>query len=104
MTLEAIRTITELEEKSRMEKTEAEARVKKALAEVEREGAAQMQKTRDNAAEKGRELLRQAEERAAESAAEIAAQAERESQTLRAAAEKRLDEAAEFIVGRVVKS
>lgn len=104
MTLEAIRTIAELEEKNRTDKAEAEARIKRALAEVDREGEAQLQKTRENAAEKGKALLRKAEARAADAAAEISAQAERESQILRAAAEKHLDEAAEFIVGRVVKS
>ena len=53
MTMDAIRKVTEIEEKGRAEKAEAEARVKQALSEAEREGAAQLQKARRDAAEKG---------------------------------------------------
>ena len=104
MTMDAIRKVTEIEEKGRAEKAEAEARVKQALSEAEREGAAQLQKARRDAADKGKELLRQAEARAAEAAAEIAKRAEGESNALRSAAKGRLEEAAKLIVGRVVKS
>ena len=104
MSMEAIRKVTQVEEKSRADKAEAEARVRKALSDAEREGEAQLQKARNAAAEQGRVLLREAEERAAGKAAEIAAQAQRESEQLRAAAKRRLDEAADYIVGRVVKS
>ena len=56
------------------------------------------------AAEAGKQLLREAEERAAEAAVEIAKDAGRESDQLRGKARSRMDEAAKFIVGRVVKS
>ncbi len=102
--MEAIRKVTEIEEKGRAEKAEAEARVKKALADAEREGEALLRKARGDAAERNKTLLRQAEERAASAAAKIAADAEKESNQLRAAAKGRLDEAADYIVGRVVKS
>ncbi len=62
-----------------------------------------MQRTRAAGAESGRELLRQAEERAAVQAAKTAKKAEADAETLKAAAGKRLEAAAEFIVGRVVK-
>lgn len=104
MSMEAIRKVTEVEEKSRADKAEAEARVKKALSDAEREGEAQLQKARAAAAEQGKAMLKEAEERAAVKAAEIAAEAEKESDKLRAAAKRRLDEAADYIVGRVVKS
>ena len=58
---------------------------------------------RAGAAEDGKKLLRQAEEKAAGRAAEIGRAAEAESAALREAAGKHLEEAAEFIVGRVVK-
>ncbi|MCR5826215.1 MAG: hypothetical protein K6G54_06595 [Oscillospiraceae bacterium] len=104
MTMEAIERVTQLEQKTRADKAEAEARVRHALAEAEREGEALLQKTRSDAAEKGKALLRQAEARAAQTAAEIAGNAERECDALREKAGARLDEAAEYIVGRVVKS
>ncbi|MBE6909337.1 MAG: hypothetical protein E7474_07165 [Ruminococcaceae bacterium] len=104
MTMEAIEQITELENRSRAEKADAEARVKQALSEAEREGQAQLQKARHEASDHGKELLRQAEERAAKAAEEIAKRAEAESDALRKAARGRLDEAAEMIVGRVVNS
>ena len=47
--------------------------------------------------------MRQAEEAAAARSAEIGRTAEAEGEALRQTAEKHLEEAAEFIVGRVVK-
>ena len=104
MTMEAIEKVVAVEEKSRADKAEAEARVKQALAEAEHEGQAQLQKARREAAENGRELLKRAEERAAQTAEEIAERARGESDALRTAAKSRMEEAAEMIVGRVVKS
>lgn len=104
MTMEAIQKIVELEQRGRAEKADAENRVKQALAEAEQEGHALLLRTRREAAENGKELLRQAEERAARAAEEIAKRAQAESEALCASAKGRLDEAAEMIVGRVVKS
>ena len=104
MTMDDIRKVTEIEEKGRADKADAEARIRQALAEAEREGNARLQQTRRDAAEDGKKLLQEAEERAAEAAAEIAKTAEGESDQLRARARSRMDEAAKFIVGRVVKS
>ena len=50
-----------------------------------------------------RELLRQAEARAAARGDEIGQEAQAEAERLRREAEKRLDMAADLIVGRVVK-
>ena len=104
MTMEAIEKVAAVEEKGRADKADAEARVKQAIAEAEHEGQAQLQKARRDAAEYGRELLKRAEERAAETAREIAERARGESDALRAAAKGRMEQAAEMIVGRVVKS
>lgn len=52
---------------------------------------------------RGRELLRQAEARAAARGDEIGQEAQAEAERLRREAEKRLDMAADLIVGRVVK-
>ena len=80
----------------------AEAEARKIVADAEREGLALLQQARTAAAENGRKLLREAEERAAEKAAEISRTAEAESAALQKAAGEHLEEAAEFIVGRVV--
>ena len=53
--------------------------------------------------DRGRELLRQAEARAAARGDEIGQEAQAEAERLRREAEKRLDMAADLIVGRVVK-
>ena len=53
-------------------------------------------------AEEGKALMKAAESRAAQKAEEIQRNAEKEADTLRKTAEQRLEEAAEFIVGRVV--
>ena len=50
----------------------------------------------------GKALMKAAESRAAQKAEEIQRNAEKEADTLRKTAEQRLEEAAEFIVGRVV--
>ena len=87
MSLEAIEKVTQVESEVRERRAAAEAEAKQLVADAEKEGQALLQRRRSEAAEAGRELLRQAEERA----------------KLREAAEKRLEAAAEFIVGRVVK-
>ena len=102
MSLEAIERVTQVEQNSQERKTAAEAEARQIVADAERQGLALLQQTRAAAAENGRKLLRKAEERAAEKAAEIDRTPEAESAALQKAAGKHLDEAAEFIVGRVV--
>ena len=98
MSLEAIEKVTQVETEA------AEAEAKQIVADAEKEGQALLQKRRSAGAEAGRELLRQAEERAAAVAAKTAQAAEEDAAKLRAAAEKHLEAAAEFIVGRVVSN
>ena len=103
MSLEAIEKVTQIEQQSQERKAAAEAEARQIVANAEREGLALLQQVRADATEDGRKLLRKAEERAAEKAAEIGRAAESESAALREAAGRNLEEAAEFIVGRVVK-
>lgn len=104
MTMEAIQKVTELENKGRENKAEMENRIRQAIAESERQGAARLEETRREINEKYKNLLRQAEAHGAMVAGRIAQKAESDSDALRAEAKSRLDEAAEYIVGRVVKS
>ena len=103
MPLEAIENITRVEADNRERKASAEAKAKQIVADAQREGLALLQQTRADAADRGRELLRQAEERAAAQSAEISRGAHVEGEALRRDAESRLDAAADFIVGRVVR-
>lgn len=103
MSLEAIEKVTQVEQENQERKAAAEAEARQIVANAEREGLALLQQTRAAAAEEGKALLRQAEERAAQRSAEIAQAAEAEGGALREAAGRHLEEAAEFIVGRVVK-
>ena len=86
MSLEAIEKVTQVEAENKARKAAAEAEAQRIVADAEREGLALLQKARTDAAESGKELLRQAEAAA-----------------LRETAGQHLEEAAEFIVGRVVK-
>ena len=86
MPLEVIENITRVEADNRERKASAEAKAKQIVADAQRDGLALLQQTRAAAADRGREMLRQAE-----------------AERLRREAEKRLDTAADLIVGRVVK-
>ena len=103
MSLEAIEKVTQVENEVRERRAAAEAEAKQIVANAEKEGQALLQRTRSAGVDAGRELLRQAEERAAAAAAKTAQAAEKDAAALRDTAGKRLEAAAEFIVGRVVK-
>ncbi|MCI8398842.1 MAG: hypothetical protein HFF86_10250 [Oscillibacter sp.] len=103
MSLEAVEKVSKVEGEVRERRTAAEAEARQIVSGAEKDGLALLQRTRAEAAESGKALLRQAEEKAAKRAEEIARAAGQDADALRRAAEKRLEEAAEFIVGRVVK-
>ena len=75
-----------------------------AMRQVTEAGKAALAQARADAEAQVKELLRQAEDRAAGHAAEVMAQAEQACAALRKRAEERLDQAADTIVGRVVKT
>lgn len=102
MSLEAIEKVTQVELNLQERKTSAEAEARQLVADAEREGFALLQRVRSAAADHAKQTLKQAEERAAQRASEIGRTAEAESAALREAAGKYLEEAAEFIVERVV--
>lgn len=102
MSLEAIRKVAEIEEQVQERKLIAEAEAHQMIADAEKAGAVNVQKTRNEVAENAKLLLKQAEERATEKTAEIQRAAEAESSALREKAAKHMEEAVEFIVGRVV--
>ena len=102
MSLEAIREVTEVEKQMLERKSAAEAEARQIISDAESRGNQLLQQVREKAAEEGGTCLKEAESRAEAKAAEIQKLILEESNELRGAAEKHLDEAAEFIVGRVV--
>ena len=100
--MDIIQKVVDVEDYQLQRKAAAEAEAKQIIAEAERNGLALLQQTREAAAESGKALLREAEDRAAQRAGEIQKAAEREAGALREAAGRHLEEAAEFIVERVV--
>ena len=102
MSLEAIRKVTEVEKQMLECKSAAEAEARQILSDAENRGNQLLQQLREKAAEEGRTCLKEAEARAEAKSAEIQKLVLEESNELRRAAEKHLDEAVEFIVGRVV--
>ena len=103
MSLEAIRKVTEVEKLMLERKAAAEAEARQILSDAENRGIRLLQQVRDESAEEGNACLKEAESQAEAKAAEIQKRVLEESDALRKAAEKHLDEAVEFIVGRVVK-
>ena len=87
MPLEVIENITRVEADNRERKASAEAKAKQIVADAQRDGLALLQQTRAAAADRD----------------EIGQEAQAEAERLRREAEKRLDMAADLIVGRVVK-
>ena len=102
MSLGAIQKVTEIEKRMLEQKNAAEAEARAIIAEAEKRGLAMLRKTREEAAENGKTLAMRAEDKAAEKTAQIQRAAEAESDTLRKIADQHMDEAVEFIVGRVV--
>lgn len=103
MSLEAIQQVTKIEQESRDRTEAAEAEARQIREDARRDGEALIQEVRAGAAEESKKLMRQAEERARKRADDIFHQAKTDSDALRAQAEGHLEEAAKFIVGRVVR-
>jgi len=103
MSFEVIERVTQIEREGQERRAAAEAEARNIVSEAKREGLACVQQVRDAAAEQGKKLLQAAEARAEGRTAEIRKEAETNADALRTTAAGRLEEAAELIVGRVVK-
>ena len=103
MSLEAIEKVAQAEKLAKEQRSAAEESARKMIQTAEQEGLALLQQVRTSAAEDGKRLLLQAEKGAAVRATEIAAETETVCDQLRKTAATHMEEAVEFIVGRVVK-
>ena len=100
MSVEAVEKILDSEHRSEERRAAARQRAREMVA---AEGAAGVDAVRARADAEGKELLHRAEERAAARAEVIRREAEEKAESLRAAAEGRLADAAALIVERVVR-
>lgn len=104
MSLEAIKTVSQAEEKARRIKQEAQAEAKRALSGARAAGEAAIAAAEKKAAEELRGLRKKADEKATEDAAELARSTENKKAAMRVRAEGRLDSAAMLVVERIVNS
>ena len=102
MSLEAIKKITETERLSLLRKAEAEQATKKTVAEAERAGKELLESARVQAEAQVKDLMAQAEKAAAEETQAVRKQTEQACQQLKDEAQTRLEDAAAWIVRRVV--
>ena len=102
MSLDAIKQITDAEETARQAKLAAEASARGLCAKAQQMGAHAVEEARSKAEATVRAWMTQAETQAAAEAKQEIAAAARTCDQLKTAAEARLDDAAAWIVRRVV--
>ena len=104
MSLDAMKQVTEAEQRTRDQKAEAAAQAKRTVAEAERAGKARLAEARAQAEAQVRDFMTQAEQKASKHADEVMAETGKACGALREKAEGRMAEAAALIVRRVVNS
>jgi V/A-type H+-transporting ATPase subunit G/H len=102
MSLEAIKSISEAEERARKAKQEAQQRAEKAADDARKAGNDAIEATIERAQTEVAALKRAADAKAAESAKELVSTTANKRAAIRARAEGRLDAAAGIIVERIV--
>lgn len=104
MSLEAIKVISEAEEKAKTAKAEASALSKKLIAEAEEKGKIAVENAKKKAEEEIRELKSKAGEKAKAEALELARNTENRKATMLVKAKSREDKAVELVIERIVNS
>ncbi len=103
MSLEALDTIALAEEKARQIRAAAGTEAKKALQAAEDAVAAMIAEADDRAEAEIREMTRKADEKAKEDAVALATSTRNREATMRARADRKMDQVADGIVERIVK-
>lgn len=104
MTLEAIRAISEAEERARTAKAQAAALSKKLTADAEENGRLAVENAVQKAGEEVRDLKRRAEEKAKETAHELARKTENRKASMLVRANSRTESAVSLVIERIVNS
>ena len=102
MSLSAMETLTAVEEKIRLQKAEAAAKAKRSLAEAREQGERMVAEAVTKADNAIREMFKEAEGKALEGAKALAEKSEDRKAAMRAGADARTDDAAKFIIERIV--
>lgn len=102
MSLEAISSITSVEDNIRQMKAEAAAKAKRDIAEAEKNGQEAVAAAVKKAEDEIRELGRKAEEKAKADASELNQSTENKKAAMRVKAESEMSKAAALIVERIV--
>ena len=103
MSLEALNAVREAEDEARQKKLFAHQKAREEIEEAERAGKAMVAATLARAKSEIEHLTRAADQKAMEQAKELASKTANRQATLRARAERRLDDAVKLIVERIVK-
>lgn len=104
MSLEAIKVISQAEEKAKQAKADAVLASKKTISEAEAAGRQVLEQAKAKAAQELEELEKRANDNALEQAKELAASTENKMASMRVRAESSLEKAADLIVERIVNS
>ncbi len=104
MSIEAIKTITEAEERARLSKAEATAAAKKMIAEAEEAGQKTVEAAKAKAFDELSELRTQAKDKARAEALKLAHGVENRKAAMLVKAEGRADKAIGLVVERIVNS
>lgn len=104
MSLEAIKQVTEAEQKSQARKLEALAASKKTVADAERTGQNVLDEANSKAELQVKAMMKEAEEKANKQTEQLMADTKRDCQAMQQAAEGRVSKAVSLIVRRVVNT
>jgi V/A-type H+-transporting ATPase subunit G/H len=100
--LDALTTISEAEETARKDKAAAIQEARKMVADAEKAAQAALEDARRQGEEEAAAMMKKAEELASKETEALARTTENKKAVARAGVEKRLDQAADYIVGRIV--
>lgn len=104
MAVEEIKKVAQLEQDMKQRKETAAAEGKQRVLEAQRLARRQLEESRQEAEIQSRKMMEQAEAQAAQWTLEVLKDATQECEAFKQKARGRLDQAAAFIVERVVKS
>lgn len=102
MSLEAVKQVTDAEQRAKVRKAQAAQDARRLVAEAEKAGQQAVAQAKQKAQLQITELMEQAERNAAAHTAAVVKETEGQCEELRAEAQRRLEKAASLIVGKVV--
>lgn len=104
MSLNVLEQITATEKQCKANLEAAQAAARKLLADTDKQGKASVEQAKEHAESEVAKMMQRADESAAKIVAEIAQETKQEQAAIRSGAERHLEAAASFIVGRIVKA